>query len=307
MATMRSRTPFRRRAPSWPIAGLALIAIVHFAAPAAATSADEKHAVALSKAAKHEFAAGRYEQAARHFMDAYAKVPEPTLVYNAARAYQKGGKPSEALPLFRLYLSIASPSDPGRAEAQTHISAIEATLRAQDAKDAKERAELERKAREAGKPVPVAPPKPVAVKPSVVTPTGRAVVHRPDLFERLQPGNWTGRQKTGVAIMAGGGALFITGVIMHVMQTDLEAIDSRTESTSSTVAGKKTYPGVTQKEAESALDSHNASAVTANVLITVGVIAGGIGTWLLVAPESSTALAPAVTRDGGMLVLSGRF
>ncbi len=312
MSPMSSQTrPTMRIVPLAVAAALALL----LAGPAHADTKAEKEAVAIAAQAKNAHAAGHYSDAARLFMDAYARVPEPTLVYNAARSYQKAGKLQESLPLFRLYLSIAAAKDDaGRAEARRHIAGIEAALRARKAREAAERAALERKAREAGKPppqpVPKPKPAPVVTPPMAApnTPTGRKVVHRPDLFQRLsKPSQWSPRQRTGAIIAGTGGAFVLIGLIIHAVDTDLDDIDARAEADHVKSGGNTFYPNITQREVDDALSSHNTGAVTANLMIVGGLVAGGVGTWMLLSDDKRVSLAPAPRRDGGMLIVSGRF
>jgi hypothetical protein len=57
-------------------------------------------------------------------MQAYARSPNPALVFNAARAYQEAGKPGDAAGLFRLYITISSDAD-GIAEAHERLRFLE--------------------------------------------------------------------------------------------------------------------------------------------------------------------------------------
>jgi len=78
-------------------------------APAASGGSTDAQsaAEALALQAKEKFRAKKFEEAAKLFMQAYAKDPQPPLVFNAARAYEEAGMNGEAAGLFRLYLSIA--------------------------------------------------------------------------------------------------------------------------------------------------------------------------------------------------------
>ena len=93
------------------------------AAAAAGSSDAQSAAEALALQAKEKFRAKKFEEAAKLFMQAYAKDPQPPLVFNAARAYEEAGMNGEAAGLFRLYLSIAK-DDAGIAKAKEHLAAL---------------------------------------------------------------------------------------------------------------------------------------------------------------------------------------
>ncbi len=285
----------------------------------------ERLATVLAAQAKSAYAGGRYGDAASLFMKAYAKVAEPTLVYNAARAYQKADRGKEALPLFRLYLNLAHHDDEqtraGRKEAEQHIAEIEKSLSEQEVDAQKKRRELEKKAAAANKPPPVKPPpvKPPPVKPPPVEPapvknatiSGRKLVHRPDLFQRVtrisQPGHWTPQENKAVIIGGVGLVALLTGITLHAIETDLEALDASAEGQPVQSNGRTLYPKLTQQRVNDALQSHNALSYIGNTLIVGGIAASGVATWLwLTAPHEQTLQVTTV--DGGALVLvGGRF
>ena len=72
-------------------------------APSTADAGDAHAAAeALAFEAKALFGAKKFPEAAKRFMEAYAKEPQPPLVFNAARAYAEAGMTGEAMGLFRL-------------------------------------------------------------------------------------------------------------------------------------------------------------------------------------------------------------
>ena len=75
--------------------------------------------------AKEQFKAGKFEVAARLFMQAYAKSHAPALVYNAARAYEEAGKKGDAISLFKLYITLSDDAD-GILDARHRIAKLEA-------------------------------------------------------------------------------------------------------------------------------------------------------------------------------------
>lgn len=87
-------------------------------------AATEDTAEALALQARERFLAKDFPAAARLFMKAYARDPDPALVFNAARAYQEGGMKGDAAGLFRLYVSISQDAD-GIANAHQRLRALE--------------------------------------------------------------------------------------------------------------------------------------------------------------------------------------
>lgn len=81
---------------------------------------------ALAARAKVAFRARAFDDAAKLFMRAYSLTGEAALVFNAARAYEEGGKVGDAIGLFRLYVTIAKDVD-GVADAHARIRALEAS------------------------------------------------------------------------------------------------------------------------------------------------------------------------------------
>ncbi|MSP93151.1 MAG: hypothetical protein EXR79_15345 [Myxococcales bacterium] len=72
----------------------------------------------------NRYGGGNIGTAARLFIQAYAKSHEPALVFNAARAYDQGGKARDAVALFRLYLTLAT-DGAGLAAARERIQRLE--------------------------------------------------------------------------------------------------------------------------------------------------------------------------------------
>jgi len=94
--------------------------------------------------AKFRFKAGKPEEAARLFLEAFALTRKPALLYNAARAYEEAGKPAEAKVAFEQYLGLPDVTSAGRADAKKHIAALVAKLAA--TKKAEEKAAADRAA-----------------------------------------------------------------------------------------------------------------------------------------------------------------
>ena len=96
------------RTRALPICALTLtLAAFAGSAHAAPPSAEAvQQAAAHHKEAGELLAAGKYVEAAKKYLEAYAKSANPNELFNAARAEQVGGRHKEAVKLFRTYLSL---------------------------------------------------------------------------------------------------------------------------------------------------------------------------------------------------------
>mgnify|MGYP002631529687 CR=1 FL=1 len=314
--------PHHRVAPDWVVAlpqrdvvvvSVMLIAalVSTFAGPGgvvgeavAANAEADQQALNLASRAKEALRAGRHEEAAMLFKQAYAQVPEPTLIYNAARAYQLGNKLHEALSLFRLYLTLASHDDgetrSGRAAAVDHIATIE--------KEFARRRDLAAQAAQAAQPMvatptqaPVEPrpalptaPGPVAAPPAAM-PIPAAPVRRPGLFRRVHDDAWTSVEIAAVSLLASGGALVAGSLVAHlVIGGELDAVEQRMASGQSKSPDGTFYKGVTQREAGAAVAGYNDARFNANAVLATGVVAGSIGAvlWLTRSTDDSVVMQP---------------
>jgi hypothetical protein len=96
------------RTRAFPICALTLtLAFLAGSAHAAPPSAEAvQQAAAHHKEAGDLLAAGKYVEAAKKYLEAYAKSANPNELFNAARAEQVGGRHKEAVKLFKTYLSL---------------------------------------------------------------------------------------------------------------------------------------------------------------------------------------------------------
>jgi tetratricopeptide (TPR) repeat protein len=74
--------------------------------------------------------AGRYEEAAAAFIEAYRQVPNRKVVYNVASTYERAGRTELATACFRRYLEL-DPSSPQRAEVERRLKELQQPLPAQ--------------------------------------------------------------------------------------------------------------------------------------------------------------------------------
>lgn len=333
----RARPLHMPRMAAWLLGVWLLCGVARPVLAAVPSAAAEKDALALAHQAKARYAAKDFAEAARLFMEAYGRVPEPTLLFNAARAYEQAGRLHEALPLFQLYLSLNhdaqdADSRAGRREAEQHIATIQAELsrRKQEraTPDPADRPPVpdkpvdrppgpDKPPQEARPPQtqPLEPPPPPAAGSQV--PTGKPdepAVHRPGLFERIRPAQEDrGSYRTAALITGGTGvALVLTGALLRSLAgSDLSDLETRLDADRQTVAGRAVHPTVTQQEAQAAYSSHNSKQVIGNVFLGMGVvgIGAGVALWLLQTPSEGTAQAtwlPGLRPlDGGATVTVG--
>ncbi len=98
-----------------------------------------QRAMRLFEESREHYDAGRFDRAAELLEEAYRIQPDPTLLYNMARAYEGAGRLSEAVSTYERYLN-----DAGQVRDRGAIERRLATLREQIARTE----ELERRARE---------------------------------------------------------------------------------------------------------------------------------------------------------------
>jgi hypothetical protein len=186
-----------------------------FAVPSAIAQPANQEAQALASAAKDQFKAKNFEAAAKLFMQAYARSHTPSLVFNAARAYEEAGKNGDAVGLFKLYITLTDDAD-GIMEARQHIAKLEA-IRVPVVV-------------EVPVPVIVTAPKPVAVapKPVVVNKVSKVAI-KPTGPNRTAEWVTTG---LGVAALGVGTVMMLDGAsdTKRYSGTNRNAYDSaRTE------------------------------------------------------------------------------
>ncbi len=305
------------------------LVVTVFAAPGAAWAADkgaadkaasEKAAIELAAQAKSAFVAGAFARAAGLYMDAYGQYHEPTLVFNAGRAYQQAGQPREALPLFQLYLSVTSDKHPGeiegRRDARDHIAQVQALIDKEDA--APQQVVV--------KPVQPQPVDPKPIEPNHFEPAPNqnptiAVkpedhVHNPALFERVQSRHPrpSGPSHTGSFVAGGAGiALIVGGLVLGGMaSSDVKDLQARLQADRQVVGGTVLHTSVRQAEVNSAYVSHNNKQIAGSALLAVGsaAVVTAVVLWLLPTDQQSTdhvQLLPGVAADGVHVALLGRF
>jgi tetratricopeptide (TPR) repeat protein len=110
---------------------LALSPALALAAPPTAPPPTQEEssarAVELYEESARAYKAGEFDEAARLVFEAYTLSPRPVLLYNLARAHEKGGHVEEALREYRQYLS-AEPESSDRGYIEKTIATLQQQL-----------------------------------------------------------------------------------------------------------------------------------------------------------------------------------
>lgn len=110
--------------------------------------AELRKAEAAATEAKVFFKAGLFDKASAKFMEAYAISKRPSLMYNAARAYEEGLNYRESVALLKHYRDLPDVGVDGKRDADERIARMEGVLRVQAADEARK---LEAEHREAAR------------------------------------------------------------------------------------------------------------------------------------------------------------
>jgi len=238
---------------------------------------DEVHRAQVDAQVQEAEAASRarhHSAAAQFFLAAYGSDNTRTeLLFKAAVAEELAGENATAIGHYRDYLQKAPADASDRNLAKIKLSALEkgnAPPVAVTPQQPKQQAVQQ--ARQPDKPVQ---------PPTLVTPAE-------------PPSRW----KTwavlggGVALLAGGAGLFASTM------SDAEALQKQLDQTRS---GKIT--GTTHTAATTQADSINQTRIISGAMAGVGVVATGVGVWLLLRAPERVVVVP----GPGGVVLAGRF
>jgi tetratricopeptide (TPR) repeat protein len=89
--------------------------------------AGQKEEVARAEvaAAAAAYNLGYYDDAARHYEEAYRQVPDPALLFNIGQSYRLAGKPDRAITAYRSYLRTAPADAANRGQVEKRIPELE--------------------------------------------------------------------------------------------------------------------------------------------------------------------------------------
>lgn len=107
-------------------------AVVVWSAPVAAQEGDAAFDANVSKGVEN-YKARKYVAAIKYFRDAYALKPDPTLIFNIARSYERLGKVEDALANYQAYVDAPGTTSEDRADALNRIKALRQEQAARDA------------------------------------------------------------------------------------------------------------------------------------------------------------------------------
>lgn len=229
--------------------------------------------------------------AASMYLDAIRLVPSRLdLLFKAGVAEQQAGDLTAAETRFGDYLKRAPADAPERNQATARLDSIRRKLHP-DAKPPVVTPEPPKPEPARSEPVPTPPP-PVApprVTAPPVPPSAPVVIEAgPRAPAESSPTNWAGWGVTG-----GGAVLAITGVALLIPAlSDLSAYNADLAKTTSSglIVG-------THEDASARASSINTQVGIAAALGGVGIVAAGVGTWMLLKTPAKAALAPV---PGGM-------
>jgi hypothetical protein len=92
-------------------------------------TAELRKAEAAATEARVFFKAGLFDKASGKFMEAYAISKRPSMMFNAARAYEEGQNFREAMALLKHYRDLEDVGSDGKRDADERIARMEAILR----------------------------------------------------------------------------------------------------------------------------------------------------------------------------------
>jgi tetratricopeptide (TPR) repeat protein len=132
------------------VSGVALV--LWLVAGAAVAGPKEDAARAAVNRGTAAYNLGKYDEAARHYEDAYTLIQDPAVLFNLGQAYRLGEKPEKAITAYRSFLRTAPGDSPVRGQAERRLRELEAAVADQK--------------RRPPEPAPTAPPPPPASRPA---------------------------------------------------------------------------------------------------------------------------------------------
>jgi tetratricopeptide (TPR) repeat protein len=288
---------------------LAAMLVALLARPALAGPSAAEAASGALQLARHHYEKGDYARAAGLFHEAFGIDPVPAYLFNAARAEQRGFLLDEAERDFGRFLGLPGAESAAKARAETHLKEVRETraqlaaTREQDKKalEARLRAELaartkaEKALEQGGTGVegaagpgaqalevgPVPRRQPVDPTPS---PTPTPGLKAPATVRAEAPAwrgvaAWSGLG-TGAACLLGAGGLWLWA------SGDQSALDEKNAE----VDGEGYITGISYGAAKSEQESINSRLLGAEVLGGVGLLAAGLGAWLLLSEPERASL-----------------
>jgi tetratricopeptide (TPR) repeat protein len=232
--------------------------------------------------------------AASLYLDAYKLAPSRAeWLFRAAVAEQQAGDLAAAQTHFEQYLAKAPPTAGERSQAQARLESIRRKLNPQAVVAPVE-----------VKPEPQPPEPKFAAKPEPTPEIKPQVTPQPEMLQppigvtapALEPVRWP-----GWALVGTGGALAVTGLALYLgAASDNKKLQADMTATNATGL----IVGLTHEEAAKRGDAINTRMGVAAGIAGAGLVAAGVGTWLLL---RTPARAAVVLPQPGGAVLVWRF
>jgi len=112
-------------AVQWSRIRVGLVLLVLLGSLPALAGPKEEAARAEVAAGTAAYNLGYYDDAARHYEEAYRQVPDPALLFNIGQAYRLAGKPDRAITAYRSYLRTAPADAANRSQVEKRIPELE--------------------------------------------------------------------------------------------------------------------------------------------------------------------------------------
>lgn len=264
-----------------------------WADPRGEKAANDQRAREVFQRGDAAYAEGRYEEALAAFKEAYDLSGRPQLLFNVSNALERLGRYTEAVESLEKYLasgkvrdrdvvqkrlvSVRRRAEEQRKREEEDRKAREEEERKQREAEERRRAEADAKARSDERPPPPPPSRPAPILP--------------------------------IALLAGGGALLVTGGVFAALT--LSARSDASAACTDSPAGR-----LCSDDARGALTRDKTFGVVADLGILTGLVIGGVGAYLLVTnrpPDAAVRVgrAPRVRIDarpgGGGIDVVGAF
>lgn len=154
---------------SWIMMGVLLASLLGGVSPLASTArAQDEYQTHLDAGLRH-YEAREYAEAAAEFEAAFAIRPEPDLLYNTARSYERAVMREEAIAAYDRFLALPGTTSEMRQRALNARNSLQSELRAMQTPEPQA---PERDAAPTPEPTPPPPPP----EPSALRPTGFALL-----------------------------------------------------------------------------------------------------------------------------------
>lgn len=212
---------------------------------------DDAHARKLYKQGDKAYAEGRYEDAAADFEKAYALSGRPLLLFNLANAYERLERYADAAEALDRYLPDAKPKEQDAVEKR--IGNLKRRARKKEQEEEKKREEEAKRQRRKKAAQPASHP-PGTTSSSPAPPT------------------------TGYVLLGVGGASLAVGGVFGALALSARS-DEKRECASSTQGRFCTI------NANNAISRDQHYSLIADIGFGVGVVAAGVGAYLLLAPR----------------------